>query len=153
MAELKLGYSVETHITSLGFVTEARALWLIVAMPPFATMMMSKNDWMLRSFPALTRLGTHITFSLINTKASWLLPFTYINLLPFTHRDAIFEQDILYVKMKHIENAAHNFPSAKLRALNKLIRNCIALEETKTEMHNSLFRDSYTLSRGSPSAP
>ncbi|BBG97083.1 hypothetical protein Prudu_006097 [Prunus dulcis] len=35
----------------------------------------------------------------------------------------------------------------------KLIRNCIALEETKTEMHNSLFRDSYTLSRGSPSSP
>ncbi|BBN69702.1 hypothetical protein Prudu_1115S001300 [Prunus dulcis] len=40
-----------------------------------------------------------------------------------------------------------------LKEQQKLIKNCIALEETKTEMHNSLFRDSYTLSRGSPSSP
>lgn len=37
--ELKLRYSVETHITLLGFVIVARALWPIVAMPPFATTM------------------------------------------------------------------------------------------------------------------
>ncbi|BBN69181.1 EF-TU receptor [Prunus dulcis] len=44
-------------------------------------------------------------------------------------------------------------PNWLFEALHKLIKNCIALEETKTEMHNSLFRDSYTLSRGSPSSP